>query len=87
VAARPKLELEVDGERLELACVSRRIQRQPDGSLLAGLAFAPGQRHAVRRLAVLLFRADDAEWRSVAGGEIGRRTTTRRQRVTAPIAS
>ena len=87
VAARLKLEIEIDGQRIALACIARRIQRQPDGSLMAGLAFAPGQRHAVRRLAVLLFRADDAAWRSVPAGKASRRPSTRRERAAAPIAS
>ena len=86
VAARPKLEIEIDGERIALACIARRIQHQPDGSLMAGLAFAPGQRHAVRRLAVLLFRADDAVWESVPAGKVSRRRATT-SREPAPIAS
>ncbi len=75
VAARPTLKLDVDGETIALRCTTRRILPQADGSVMIGLEFASGQRHAVRQLALAMFRADASSWRRVVvaedGGEAG----------------
>ena len=64
LAKRPLLELDVDGASFRLRCDIRRIQEQGDGSLLVGLAFAEPDRATVSRLALCLFRADEATWRA-----------------------
>ena len=65
IAARPTLRLDVEGEMITLRCISRRIRPQADGSVMVGLEFAPGQRHAIRQLALAMFGAEEATWRRV----------------------
>jgi hypothetical protein len=61
----PILELDIDGGVVSLRCTTRRVIAQPDGAVMVGVEFADGQRQAIRRLALAMFRAEDAAWRRV----------------------
>jgi cellulose synthase (UDP-forming) len=70
---RPLLELDVDGTSFRLRCEVRRLRDQGDGSILVGLAFAEPHRATISRLALCLFRADEATWRAHLPGLAPRR--------------
>ena len=55
--ARVTLGLDLDGERVELACQVRRRIAAPDDAVELGLEFDPGQEETVARLAVAVFDA------------------------------
>jgi cellulose synthase (UDP-forming) len=83
----PMLELDIDGVLVGLQCVTRRVSDLPDGAAMVGIEFTAGQRQAVRRLALAMFRAEDAAWRRVAGPatkQVRRRTAARRPTAESP---
>jgi hypothetical protein len=61
MARRPTLRLEIEGQLVRIRCSVRRIQPQPDGATMVGLEFDATRPEPVRRLALLLFRADGAD--------------------------
>ncbi len=87
VPARPVLELEINQQRLELACSVQRIRTQADGSAMIGLAYAPGQKAAIRRLALAMFGADEATWQPVGAREVVQRGRSRRVAARGVVSS
>ena len=81
IPKRAMLHLQIAGESMKLRTTTRRVDREPDGSHMVGVEYAPGQRAAVRRLALALFGAHETSWRSV--GE--RVPAARRPAAIAPL--
>ena len=65
IAARPTLRVDLDGTTITVRCIRRRVYPQPDGAVMIGLEFAPGQRQTYRQLALAMFGADDMSWRPI----------------------
>ncbi len=84
IAPNPVLQLVIDEAALRLRCEVRRVITQPDGSLMVGLAFAPGQRNVVRRLALGLFGADEATWHPSGPVPAGGKARVRRSAAKTP---
>jgi cellulose synthase (UDP-forming) len=76
--ARVPLDVSVDGTKLSLDAIVRRVVPQGDGRTMIGVQFAPKQMATVAKLALALFGADDTAWRRTATRAkpaAGRRTT------------
>jgi cellulose synthase/poly-beta-1,6-N-acetylglucosamine synthase-like glycosyltransferase len=83
IAARPTLRLDVERETIALACIARRVLPQADGSVMIGLEFAPGQRQAIRQLALAMFGAEVSTWRRVVAVPRAEPARTTRREVIA----